>query len=200
MNHTAETLHCSKRSFSSRRSESIHSKSLSVWKNSSATAPAVKSPQIRVSCSTRLRLSLKRVQHKRVLRLKPATTLLLQRANPCANHCLSSYRALVRCINFRSKRVIAPVVARLPRLAKSSVRSLHHEVLWAQLEVIPAQLRVIQHVRKRYACKGCEENIKTADKPPQSNSYMWVQCGAPLTNRSSCFITTAAAQARSSCA
>ncbi len=53
-----------------------------------------------------------------------------------------------RCMNFRSKRVIAPVVARLPRLAKSSVRSLPHEVLWAQLEVIPAQLRVIQHVRK----------------------------------------------------
>jgi len=41
------------------------------------------------------------------------------------------------------------------------------EEISEQLEVIPAQLRVIQHVRKTYACKGCEENIKTADKPPQ---------------------------------
>ena len=31
-----------------------------------------------------------------------------------------------------------------------------------QLEIIPAKLRVIEHVRKKYACKGCEETIKTA--------------------------------------
>ena len=31
-----------------------------------------------------------------------------------------------------------------------------------QLEIIPAKLRVIEHVRKKYACKSCEETIKTA--------------------------------------
>ena len=31
-----------------------------------------------------------------------------------------------------------------------------------QLEIVPAKLRVIEHVRKKYACKSCEETIKTA--------------------------------------
>ena len=31
-----------------------------------------------------------------------------------------------------------------------------------QLDIIPAKLRVIQHVRKKYACKSCEETIKIA--------------------------------------
>lgn len=36
-----------------------------------------------------------------------------------------------------------------------------------QLEIIPAKIYVIQHVRKKYACKKCEETIKTASYPPQ---------------------------------
>jgi len=36
-----------------------------------------------------------------------------------------------------------------------------------QLEIIPAKVFVIQHVRKKYACKHCEEAIKTAAMPPQ---------------------------------
>ncbi len=36
-----------------------------------------------------------------------------------------------------------------------------------QLDVIPAQVRVLQHVRPKYACKACEETIKTAPPPPQ---------------------------------
>jgi transposase len=36
-----------------------------------------------------------------------------------------------------------------------------------QLEVIPAKVYVIQHVRKKYACRQCEETIKTAPMPPQ---------------------------------
>ncbi len=36
-----------------------------------------------------------------------------------------------------------------------------------QLDIIPAQVQVIQHVRPKYACKGCEETIKTAKLPPQ---------------------------------
>lgn len=31
-----------------------------------------------------------------------------------------------------------------------------------QLEFIPAQVRVIEHIRLKYACRGCEENIKLA--------------------------------------
>ena len=34
-----------------------------------------------------------------------------------------------------------------------------------QLEIIPAKIYVIEHIRKKYACKQCEETIKTAQKP-----------------------------------
>ncbi|MDP3979621.1 MAG: IS66 family transposase [Pseudomonas sp.] len=36
-----------------------------------------------------------------------------------------------------------------------------------QLEIIPMQIRVIKHIRKTYACKGCETAPVTADKPAQ---------------------------------
>ncbi|SDR69928.1 MULTISPECIES: IS66 family transposase [Pseudomonadaceae] len=36
-----------------------------------------------------------------------------------------------------------------------------------QLEIIPMQIRVIKHIRKVYACKGCETAPVTADKPAQ---------------------------------
>ena len=36
-----------------------------------------------------------------------------------------------------------------------------------QLEVIPAQVKVIEHVRKKYACRACEEHVTIAPKPPQ---------------------------------
>jgi transposase len=36
-----------------------------------------------------------------------------------------------------------------------------------QLEVIPAQVKVIEHIRKKYACRTCEENVAIAPKPPQ---------------------------------
>ena len=36
-----------------------------------------------------------------------------------------------------------------------------------QLEIIPAKVYVIAHVRKKYACKQCEESIKTASMPTQ---------------------------------
>jgi transposase len=32
---------------------------------------------------------------------------------------------------------------------------------------VPAQIRVIQHVRGKYACKGCEQTLKSAPLPPQ---------------------------------
>lgn len=36
-----------------------------------------------------------------------------------------------------------------------------------QLEIIPAKIYVIEHVRRKYACKHCEETIKTAPMPAQ---------------------------------
>ena len=41
------------------------------------------------------------------------------------------------------------------------------EQISEQLDIIPAQIRVIQHVRPTYACKACEETMKTAALPPQ---------------------------------
>ncbi|WP_373653126.1 IS66 family transposase [Schlesneria sp. DSM 10557] len=36
-----------------------------------------------------------------------------------------------------------------------------------QLEFIPARLKAIRHERVRYACRGCEEHVVLAPKPPQ---------------------------------
>lgn len=36
-----------------------------------------------------------------------------------------------------------------------------------QLDIIPAKIQVIQHVRKKYACKTCESGVKTAPLPAQ---------------------------------
>ena len=36
-----------------------------------------------------------------------------------------------------------------------------------QLDIIPARVYVIQHVKRKYACKHCEETIKTAPMPAQ---------------------------------
>ena len=41
------------------------------------------------------------------------------------------------------------------------------EQISEQLDIVPAQIRVIQHVRPTYACKACEETVKTAPLPPQ---------------------------------
>ena len=36
-----------------------------------------------------------------------------------------------------------------------------------QLDIIPARVQVIVHVRKKYACTHCEEGVKTVPLPPQ---------------------------------
>lgn len=38
----------------------------------------------------------------------------------------------------------------------------------AQLELVPAHFKIIEHVRGVYACKCCEESILRAPKPPQA--------------------------------
>ena len=46
-------------------------------------------------------------------------------------------------------------------------RTLIGEDTSEQLDIIPAKVQVIVNVRKKYACKACEGEIKTAALPPQ---------------------------------
>ena len=36
-----------------------------------------------------------------------------------------------------------------------------------QLDIIPARIQVIRNIRPKYACRGCEETVRTAPLPPQ---------------------------------
>ena len=47
------------------------------------------------------------------------------------------------------------------------MRTVIGEETSEQLEFIPAKLQVLVHVRKKYACKACEGEMKTAAMPPQ---------------------------------
>ncbi len=37
-----------------------------------------------------------------------------------------------------------------------------------QLEFIPAQIKALRHIRKKYACPYCKQHMKTASKPKQA--------------------------------
>ena len=78
----------------------------------------------------------------------------------------------------RGKRT--PLPAELPRLVVTHELPEHEltcacgcrkqvigEETSEQLDIIPMQIRVIRHVRKTYACQGCETAPVTADKPAQ---------------------------------
>ena len=41
------------------------------------------------------------------------------------------------------------------------------EAVLEQLDIIPAQIRVLRHIRKKYACPRCDQTIKTATMPNQ---------------------------------
>lgn len=41
------------------------------------------------------------------------------------------------------------------------------EEISEQLDIIPAKVQVIQHIRPKYACRTCENRVKTATLPPQ---------------------------------
>jgi len=41
------------------------------------------------------------------------------------------------------------------------------EEISEQLDIIPAKIQVIRHIRRKYACKTCEEGVVTAPMPPQ---------------------------------
>ena len=36
-----------------------------------------------------------------------------------------------------------------------------------QLEIIPAQVKVIEHIQVKYGCRACEQGVTVAPKPPQ---------------------------------
>lgn len=46
-------------------------------------------------------------------------------------------------------------------------RTKFGEEISEQLEFVPASLHVIEHVRFKYACKHCQEQVVVAPKPPQ---------------------------------
>lgn len=46
-------------------------------------------------------------------------------------------------------------------------RSVIGEESSEQLDIIPAKVRVLVNVRKKYACKQCEDGVKTVPMPPQ---------------------------------
>ena len=52
------------------------------------------------------------------------------------------------------------------------------EVIREQLEIIPAQLKVIEHVRKKYVCKQCDQALITAPMPAQPLPKSMVSPGA----------------------
>lgn len=41
------------------------------------------------------------------------------------------------------------------------------EEISEQLDIIPAKIQVIRHIRRKYACKTCEEGVVTAPMPSQ---------------------------------
>jgi transposase len=46
-------------------------------------------------------------------------------------------------------------------------RHVIDEVVSEQLDIVPAQIRVLQNVRKKYACPNCEQGVLTAPLPAQ---------------------------------
>ena len=88
------------------------------------------------------------------------------------------WEEVVAPVKRRGKR--KPLPAELPRVEVIHVLPEHEltcecgcrkqvigEETSEQLEIIPMQIRVIKHIRKTYACKGCESAPVTADKPAQ---------------------------------
>lgn len=41
------------------------------------------------------------------------------------------------------------------------------EEISEQLDIIPAKIQVLRHIRKKYACPCCQAHVKTAELPPQ---------------------------------
>ena len=83
----------------------------------------------------------------------------------------------------KKKKTRKPLPAELPRVKKVTERQCScgcelveiGESVSEQLDIVPATVQVIQTIRKKYACKTCEETTKTAPAPalllPKSPSW-----------------------------
>ncbi len=73
-----------------------------------------------------------------------------------------------------------PLPAHFPRIQKIYDLEDHEKVChcgcqltcigadtYEQADIIPAKIYVIEHLKKKYACKACEETLKTATMPVQ---------------------------------
>jgi transposase len=66
------------------------------------------------------------------------------------------------------KRIEYPLPPeQLPCPCCGQERTKFGEEVSEQLEFVPASLLVIEHVRFKYACRHCQEQVAVADKPPQ---------------------------------
>jgi transposase len=58
-----------------------------------------------------------------------------------------------------------------------SQRRFIGEEISGQLDIIPATIRVLRHVRNKYACKACEEGVHTAKLPQQPIPKSYASAG-----------------------
>lgn len=65
------------------------------------------------------------------------------------------------------ERVEHDIAEAVKQCACGCVRTVIGEETSEQLEMIPAQIRVIVNVRKKYACRQCESGVVIAPLPPQ---------------------------------
>jgi transposase len=83
--------------------------------------------------------------------------------------------------HLRAKRGRRPLPENLPRVDvihdlndeekvcpnDGSTLELIGEDSSGQLDIVPAKVQVIRHIRRKYACPCCEQQVKTAPLPPQ---------------------------------
>ena len=67
----------------------------------------------------------------------------------------------------REQKLYEPPVAERDCPACGQTRQEIGRETSEQLEYIPAQLKVIEHIRVKYACQSCQEHAALAAKPPQ---------------------------------
>ncbi len=73
---------------------------------------------------------------------------------------------------------------KLPETERFCACGSERYVIGEQLDIIPARVQVLQHVRKQYACRRCESGVETApfsSQPlPKSNIITTGAAGAGL--------------------
>lgn len=85
----------------------------------------------------------------------------------------SKHRAISKC-PFRTDHIEREIIVlelsddeRICPCCGELRNEIGREISSEQLEFIPSQLKTLQHLRVRYACRACEENVVTATQPAQ---------------------------------